>query len=234
MSNLRSRLESSSIRLGFGTAILVLAAACGSSAPATSAVGGSSAPGATATTATGSSAPSAPASSPAVSGPATTSAPSVPAILGSHADPALEALLPTSIGGTGLAVSSLTLKAVLDAGGDRPAIDAFLASIGKSEADGSVAFAVDLSGAVPGGISAFKITGADAATLLGGIVALQRGDLGSGATATPAKVGGKSVTVVSIGNGVNDNAWIYGHGDVVFVVKAPDEASAMAYLTVLP
>jgi hypothetical protein len=42
------------------------------------------------------------------------------------------------------------------------------------------------------------------------------------------------VTVVSIGTGVNDTQWVYGHGDVVFVVQAADAQTAALYLAALP
>ena len=155
-------------------------------------------------------------------------------IFSSHADPALESLLPESVSGTAMHRYSLTLTQVLDNGGDRVGITAFLQSIGKTEADGSFASAFDPTSSLGGGINAFKVAGADAAALLAGITALELSDLGTGATSEQATVGNKSVTVVSVGDGVNDTAWIYGHGDVVFVVHAPDDMKAAAYLEVLP
>ncbi len=90
----------------------------------------------------------------------------------------------------------------------------------KTEADGSFAAALDPTNTLAGGIFAFKVNGADGPTLLGGIVEVEKSDLGAGATTRQATVGGKDVTVVSIGSGVNDTEWIYGRGDVVFVVHA--------------
>lgn len=162
-------------------------------------------------------------------------APSVPAPTVSaggseHADPGLEAMLPASVSGTAMQRSSATFAALLDAGGDRTAIDAFLQGIGKSEADGTYAAAFDPTNALAGGIFAFKVTGADAGALLAGIVAVEGSDLGDNPTAHQATVGGKNVTVVSVGTGVNDTEWIFGRGDVVFVVHASDETLAAAYL----
>ena len=129
---------------------------------------------------------------------------------------------------------SLTLTQVLDEGGDRVDITAFLESISKTEADGSYAAAFDPTNELGGGILAFKVAGADAGALLAGITAIEVSDLGTGATTDQATVGNKSVTVVSVGDGVNDTEWIYGHGDVVFVVHAPDETQAAAFLSALP
>lgn len=135
--------------------------------------------------------------------------------------------------GTPLTRYSLTLTQLLDAGGDRAGIDAFLVGIGKTEADGSYAAAFDPTHALGGGINAFKVAGADAAALLAGITALEKSDLGSGATVKQATFGTKNVTVVSVGNGVNDTEWVYGRGDVVFVVHAANEAEATAFLATL-
>jgi hypothetical protein len=159
---------------------------------------------------------------------------SLPAIFSSHADPALEGQLPAEVSGTVLQRYSITLSDLLDAGGDRAAIDAFLQGIGKTEADGSLAAALDPSNALGGGIFAFKVNGADTATLLAGIVAVERSDLGVDATTRQATVGGKRVTIVSVGTGVNDTEWIYGRDDLVYVVHAGDETHAAAFLQALP
>jgi hypothetical protein len=155
------------------------------------------------------------------------------AVTSSHADPALEALLPAEVSGTPMQRSSATLASLLDSGGDRSSIDAFLQGLGKSESDGTFAAAFDPTSALGGGIFAFKIAGVNSGVLLPAIVSVEKSDLGAGATTTQATVGGKSVSVVSVGNGVNDTEWVYGHEDVVFVVHATDEAHASAFLEVL-
>jgi hypothetical protein len=129
---------------------------------------------------------------------------------------------------------SLSLATVLDAGGNRVAIDTFLQGIGKSEADASFAAASDPTGTVAGGVVVFKVSGADASTLLAGIVSVEKSDLGSDATSTQGTVGGKGVTVVSVGSDVNDTEWVYGHNDLVFVVHAADEMHAATFLEALP
>lgn len=128
---------------------------------------------------------------------------------------------------------SISFSDLLDAGGDRASIDAFLAGVGKTEADGSFAVAVDPTNTLGGGIFAFKVNGLDTASLLAGIVAVEQADL-DGATTRQGTVGGKSVTILSRGTGPNDTEWIYGRGDVVFVIHAPDETGAAAFLQALP
>jgi hypothetical protein len=102
--------------------------------------------------------------------------PSLPAVFSQHADPALEAQLPASVSGTVMQRYSLSVATVLDAGGNRAAIDALLGGIGKSEADASLAAASDPTDTVAGGVVAFKVSGADASTLLAGIVSVDKSD----------------------------------------------------------
>ncbi len=229
--------------VALGAALIVVIIGCGgsSAAPSASSVpGASSSALAAPSSAARSNSPAAVASPPAASpsefatASSPTSLPSLPAIFSNHADPTLESLLPAEVSGIAMQRYSLTLSDVLDAGGDRAAIDAFLAGIGKAESDGSFAAALDPTNTLTGGILAFKVSGADTARLLGGIVSVEQSDLGTGATTRQATVGGKGVTIVSVGTGPNDTEWIYGRGDVVFVVHADDETRAAAFLQALP
>jgi hypothetical protein len=216
--------------VAISAAIILVLTGCASSASnsPSSAAGGSGAATSLASAAPSSSQPSVPAT------PLFSSAgPSLPAVTASHADPALEALLPAEISGTSMQRSSATLAALLASGGDRTAIDAFLQGLGKSESDGTYAAAFDPTNTVSGGIFAFKIAGVNAGVLLPAIVSVEQADLGAGATTKQATVGGKSVTVVSVGTGVNDTEWVYGRNDVVFVIHAADEAHAATFLQAL-
>jgi hypothetical protein len=228
---LRSSVATRVLRpVAVSAAIILVLAGCGGSAPSapSGAAGGSAAAASTASAGVSSSEPSAVATTPSSSAGA-----SLPAVTSSHADPALEALLPAEISGTPMQRSSATLAALLASGGDRTAIDAFLQGIGKTESDGTFAAAFDPTSTVGGGIFAFKIAGVNTDVLLPAIVSVESADLGAGATTNPATVGGKDVTVVSVGTGVNDTEWVYSHDDVVFVIHAPDEAHAATFLQAL-
>jgi hypothetical protein len=217
-------------RLAIGAALVVLLAGCGgagASLPPTAAPGSSAAASSTAAPAS-SSAPSDVATSPS-----TPAGPSLPAVTSSHADPTLEALLPAEVTGIAMQRSSATLADLLASGGDRTAVDTFLKGIGKSESDGAYASASDPTNTLGGGILAFKIAGVNTSVLLPAIVSVEQSDLGAGATTTQATVGGKNVTVVSVGTGVNDTEWIYGRDDVIFVIHATDEAHAATFLQAL-
>jgi hypothetical protein len=214
-----------------GVATILVLTGCGGSASnsPSNAAGGSPAAASSASVALSSSKPSAVATTPSSS-----AGPSLPAVTSSHADPALEALLPAEISGTSMQRSSATFAALLASGGDRTAIDAFLQGLGKSESDGTYAAAFDPTNTVGGGIFAFKIAGVHADVLLPAIVSVEQSDLGAGATTNQSTVGGKSVTVVSVGTGVNDTEWVYGRDDVVFVIHAADEPHAATFIQALP
>lgn len=233
-----SHRRSSPLLSALGAATMIVIVACGggasttsSSSSATAATSSASAAASSAAVPGSAAATASPSELPAASSP--TSLPSLPAIFSNHADPELESQLPAEVSGIALQRYSLPLSDVLDSGGDRATIDAFLQGIGKTESDASVAGALDPTSALTGGILAFKVSGAPTATLLAGIVSVEQADLGAGATKRQATVGGKSVTIVSVGTGVNDTEWIYGRGDVVFVVHATDETHAAAFLQAL-
>ena len=214
-----------SVVLGVG--VLVVLVGCGGSAP-TPASSNAAPTVAAASTGAPSTAPQGSAGAPAT---AAANLPSnLPPIFSSHDDPGLESQLPSEVSGVAMAHYSISFAELLADSTDRASIDAFLQTMGKSEADGSFAAALDPTNTLGGGIFAFKVNGADAATLLAGIVAVERSDMGADVTSQQATVGGKNVTVLSVGGGVNDTEWIYGRGDIVFVVHAPDETHAAAFL----
>jgi hypothetical protein len=219
-------------RLAIGIAIVVVLTACGGGSTPLPSIGAGDSPADSAASSTTSGSSSAGGSIAPVTAPSA-AVPSLPAVTSSHSDPALEAILPAEVSGTPMQRSSATLASLLDSGGDRSAIDAFLQGLGKSVSDGTFAAAFDPTNTLGGGIFAFKIAGVNSGVLLPAIVSVEKSDLGAGATPTQATVGGKSVTVVSVGDGVNDTEWVYGHEDVVFVIHAADEAHASAFLQVL-
>src|SRR5262245_26170800 len=81
-----------------------------------------------------------------------------------HADPALEALLPTSLAGVSLTVES---QAGTDLATKSAPFDAFLADLGRTRADFWVASAY-AAGGLKAEIGAWRVKGADPAPLLAG------------------------------------------------------------------
>jgi len=82
---------------------------------------------------------------------------------GRHADPALEALLPTALGGVSLTVES---QAGTDLTTNSAAFDAFLASLGKTRSDFALASAY--ARGLTAQVGAWRVKGADPALLLPG------------------------------------------------------------------
>ena len=76
---------------------------------------------------------------------------------GRHADPELEALLPTTLGGVALTVES---QAGTDLSTQSAAFDAFLASLGKTRADFTLASAY-AQGGLKAEVGAWRVKGAD-------------------------------------------------------------------------
>src|SRR3954469_20782933 len=81
---------------------------------------------------------------------------------GRHADPRLEALLPTTLGGAALTVES---QAGPELATRSAAFDAFLSELGRSRADFTVASAY-AQGDLPAEVGGWRVEGADPAKLL--------------------------------------------------------------------
>ena len=130
----------------------------------------------------------------------------------SHADASLEALFPTTLGGTDLAVQSLAGEdAVLDPE-DRPAVAEALGSLGKTYEDLTGAVAISPAGI----ILAYRVTGTDASAFLPLIMGVMVPDAELGET----QVGGKDVTLV----GTDAPFYAYASGDVLWLVQAQEPA----------
>lgn len=148
--------------------------------------------------------------------------------------PELAALIPDEIGGVMLQKSSMDGQDFMASGGgtNQEFVD-FLDRLGAEPDDVSVAFGsgADASG---GGaaVFAFKVAGADTDQLLDEMQA----SLEAEASATgfeDANVGGKEVRR---GTSTDDsgNAYLYGVGDIVFLVATADEDAAAEVLAELP
>src|SRR5262245_22820194 len=83
---------------------------------------------------------------------------------GRHADPELEALLPTTLGGVALTIES---QAGPDLGTKSGALDKFLTSLGTAAADLTLASAYS-HGELKAEVGAWRVKGADTALLLPG------------------------------------------------------------------
>lgn len=143
----------------------------------------------------------------------------------SHADRALEALFPETVGGEALGVLSVGGEQAISDGTKRPAVAEVLGTLGKTFDDLSqaAAFLPDGTGAV----IAFRVAGADAPTFMEPFLDAQ-GSM-PWAEMTSAQVAGKDVHVFA----GQPPAYIYPAGDVIWVVYA-EEPALSEILTALP
>lgn len=151
-----------------------------------------------------------------------------------HEDPALEAVLPSSINGAQLQKGSFKGAGfVQGAGNNAKQFTDFLGALGKSPNDVSFAIAVDMSGQFQGSVGAFRVAGADQGQLLTAFTAAAKQGT-SGAQVTQANVGGKDVTKIVDPTDTAGAQYVYGKGDTLFLAQAKDDATAATVLQALP
>jgi hypothetical protein len=151
-----------------------------------------------------------------------------------HEDPALEAVLPSSINGAQLQKGSFKGAGfVQGAGNNAKQFTDFLGALGKSPNDVSFAIAVDMSGTFQGSVGAFRVAGADQGQLMTAFTAAAKQGA-SGAQVTQANVGGKDVTKIVDPTDTSGAQYVYGKGDTLFLAQAKDDATAATMLQALP
>ena len=164
-----------------------------------------------------------PTSGAATSGVAASSGPSSDAT-DRHADPALEALLPESLGGSVLTRESQFGTQLTR---ESDAFDAFLADQGKTAADFSLASAYSASGNIEAQVGAWRVDGADAAGMLAGFVTAVRASSTSELTVTEPTIGGAPVTQIGApGQLTQGPLYAFASGDTVLFVQTPVPALA--------
>jgi hypothetical protein len=150
---------------------------------------------------------------------------------GRHADPDLEALLPTTLGGAALTVES---QAGTELATRSAAFDAFLAALGKTRADFSLASAYGRGG-LKAEVGAWRVKGADPALLLPAFkTAVQA------SSTTPLKVaeemlGGRAVTRIGDpGQLTKGPLYVVVSREALLFVETPDRALAEEAIAKLP
>ena len=146
-----------------------------------------------------------------------------------HADPELEALLPSEFEGRPL--TKLSVDPITSATGGE-AIAALAKEVGDGSGNFSLAYASN-PGDPSFNLIALRAPGAESVALAEGFAALLIQDT-RGAEAEQVNLAGKGVThVTAPGNAIGD-AWFYAKGDTVFAVQAGSPEKAEALLMVLP
>ena len=159
----------------------------------------------------------------------------IPSFAFPSADKDLESRLPSQLNGVALTRYSFKGATFLGSGSAnaQDLID-LLASLGKTPADLSVAFASDTTGALDVQMGAFRVAGADPNGLLAGFIAAARKSTPEDVI-TQVNAGGKNVTqIVDPADTASGTVYIYVSGDVLFYVLTPDTTLAGAALQVLP
>jgi hypothetical protein len=150
---------------------------------------------------------------------------------GRHADPELEALLPSTLGGVALTVES---QAGTDLATQSAAFDAFLASLGKTRAEFSLASAYS-PGGLEAAVGAWRVKGADPALLLPGF----RTAVQASSTTPLAQVGeivaGRAVTRIGDpGQLTQGPLYVFVLRDTLWFVQTTEPALAEEAMAKLP
>ncbi len=149
-----------------------------------------------------------------------------------HADPALEALLPETLGGVSLVTES---QHGTDLTGKSDALDAMLAGLGKTIADFTVASAYSPAGDVEAQAGAWRIAGATPETLLPAFVATVQASSATKLTVSEITLGGHDVTQIGVaGELAQGPLYAYAKDDVMLFVQTPDPKLAEEALARMP
>lgn len=150
---------------------------------------------------------------------------------GRHADPELEALLPTILGGIVLVRESQTGTDLMT---NNAAFDDFLAALGRKREDFVVASAYS-QGDLKAAVSSWRVRGAESGKLFTGFKATVQASSKTELTTTEETLAGQKVTRVGDpGQLAQGPIYAYVIGDTVFFVQTPNRALAEEALGKLP
>lgn len=149
-----------------------------------------------------------------------------------HADPELEALLPTTLGGVALTIES---QAGPDLSTGAGPFDAFLARLGKTRADFTLASAYAMGGGVKAEVGAWRVNGADAAELLAGFEAVMQASSATPLTIVAETLDGRAVTRIGDpGQLARGPLYVIARGDALLFVQTPQPSLAEEAMGKLP
>ena len=179
------------------------------------------------------SAAAAPSATPTAVAPATAPTSAAPTVAPArHADPALEALLPETLGGISLVIES---QRGTDLTGKSDALDAMLKDLGKTIADFTVASAYSPAGDVEAQAGAWRIAGATPEKLLPAFVAVVQTSSATKLTVSEITLGGHDVTQIGVaGELAQGPLYAYAKDDVMLFVQTPDPKLAEEALGKMP
>ncbi len=156
---------------------------------------------------------------------------STAAVTPRHADPELEALLPTMLGGVALTIES---QAGTDLATKSEAFDAFLAGLGKTRADFSVASAYSRGG-LKAEVGAWRVKGADPTLLLPGFKTAVQASSTAPLIQVEEILAGRAVTRIGDpGQLTRGPLYVFVHGDTLLFVQTTERALAGEAMDKLP
>jgi hypothetical protein len=142
---------------------------------------------------------------------------------GRHADPEMEALLPTTLGGIALTIES---QAGPDLATKSAALDKFLAGLGKTAEDFTLASAYSRA-ALRAEVGAWRVKGADTKLLLPGFkTAVQASSTTPLAQADEVLAGHTVLRIGDPGQLTRGSIYVIVRGDTLLFVQTPDRALA--------
>lgn len=150
---------------------------------------------------------------------------------GRHADPELEALLPTTLGGAVLIIES---QAGTDLATKSAALDTFLASLGKTGTDFSLASAYSRGG-LKAEVGAWRVKGADPALLLPGFKTAVQASSTTLLTQVEEILAGRKVfRIGDLGQLTRGPLYVFVRGEALLFVQTPERALAEEAMEKLP
>jgi hypothetical protein len=142
---------------------------------------------------------------------------------GRHADPELEALLPTTLGGVALTIES---QAGVDLATKSAALDKFLTSLGKTAADFTLASAYS-HGELKAEVGAWRVKGADTTRLLPGFkTAVQDSSTTLLAQTEDVLAGHITTRIGDQGQLTRGPLYVFVRGETLLFVQTPDRTLA--------
>jgi hypothetical protein len=149
-----------------------------------------------------------------------------------HADPALEALLPSTLGGVNLVVES---QRGTDLSSESEALDTMLKNLGRTLADFTLASAYSPAGDIEAQVGAWRVAGATPLPLLPSFVETVQASSATKLTVTELTVGGHAVTKIGApGELAQGPLFAYAKDDVLLFVQTPDLTLAEEALSKMP
>ena len=149
-----------------------------------------------------------------------------------HADPELEALLPTSLGGVALTIES---QAGPDLATSSGPFDTFLSGLGRTRADFTLASAYAMGGGLKAEVGAWRVKGAETAALLPAFKAVMQASSTTPLTFAEETIAGRPVTRIGDpGQLTRGPLYVIVRGDMLLFVQTPDPALAEEALAKLP